>query len=250
MGTWGTGTWGSGVWGSSVAAVVVNKMNKIKLIISLYKLSEAAFHTQAMLIMDKLGDETATPPTTNADFPEPVPSPYPTRAALRVLHADYNKKYDLAVGGDSPAVSDRNAARKLLEAAFAAIAGWLEAVCNASASPAGMAGTTGFDIQHPRTHSSPPGELAGPQNVRMRHGTMSGALLLDCTADSHAGSYESQIGTDPNSEASFTSKLTTKGCTRMEHTGLTPGVLYYGRVRAIGPTGPGAWSDVAMLRAL
>ena len=108
---------------------------------------------------------------------------------------------------------------------------------------------TGYELSKERGPAT--SELPGaPQNVKIKHGDVSGTLYMSCKADKLATAYEGQLGTDPNNEATFTVQVVSSGCRKILFSGVTPGQVYYGRVRAIGRNGMGPWGDVAQIRAL
>ncbi|MCG3149217.1 MAG: hypothetical protein PCFJNLEI_02677 [Verrucomicrobiae bacterium] len=55
---------------------------------------------------------------------------------------------------------------------------------------------------------------------------------------------------DPNVPANWKNGILSTKASEIIFPGLTPGTMYYFRVRAIGKNGYGAWSDVANLMAV
>ena len=113
--------------------------------------------------------------------------------------------------------------------------------------------STGYVLQKvpvPTPHVAGQTMLTGPLNSKLANGIASGTMIQSCHALAGASAYEGQLGTDPNNEASYTFKQVASGCKHITHTGVPPGVVMYGRIRGIGPNGPGAWSDVAQHRSM
>jgi hypothetical protein len=104
--------------------------------------------------------------------------------------------------------------------------------------------STGYDLQHDRTHSTGPGPLPAPQFLRVERTGGSGLLLARVQPVDGAASYEVQLATaDPAVEANWKPALISTTPSRIELKGLTPGTTYYVRVRGIGSHGPGDWAN-------
>ena len=108
--------------------------------------------------------------------------------------------------------------------------------------PAALA-STGFPL---RSGGGPVGDLPAPGDLRAKAGDDEGKVGLRCKSVTGAGSYEWQCRLRADAASWQPAKLSTT--VRITLTGLTPGVLYAFRVRAIGAAGPGAWSDEATCR--
>ena len=102
----------------------------------------------------------------------------------------------------------------------------------------------GFEIA-----SSTPGPSAAmgqPQNVVLGNGRMPGTASAKCRRDPNASTYEWQVTTgDPVTGPYVTNTHTTAAKATLK--GLTSGQRIWVRVRAIGSTGEGPWSDPAMM---
>ena len=96
-----------------------------------------------------------------------------------------------------------------------------------------------------------PNPLPAPDLKLTRNGK-SGVLLATSHRVRGGNSYEVQTCTaaDPAVEANWKHATTSTGSRGIELMGLTPGQLYYVRMRAVGGRGPGLWSVVSNLMAV
>ena len=104
--------------------------------------------------------------------------------------------------------------------------------------------STGFPL---RSTGTPIGELPAPGNLRATAGENEGEVKLRCDSVTGASSYEWQCHLHEGNPPWNALKMSTT--VKITATGLTPGVVYAFRVRAIGSAGPGTWSDEATERA-
>jgi hypothetical protein len=94
---------------------------------------------------------------------------------------------------------------------------------------------------------SPIGQLDAPGNVRLLLTNMSGQLSLRYDKVANAANYSYQTATD---DAGPWTEPTLWSNTRVTLDGLTPGKVYWARVRANGTTGPSEWSQPATAMAV
>jgi hypothetical protein len=107
-----------------------------------------------------------------------------------------------------------------------------------------MLATTGFDMRQTPTRTGAP--VDAPTNLRAKATGTMGSVQLLCDPSGRAKSYEAQYTLDPNN-GPWIDAGTFANTRRIIINGLTRGKDHYFRVRAIGPDGPGAWSDPATI---
>lgn len=107
-----------------------------------------------------------------------------------------------------------------------------------------MLATTGFALRQTPSRTDAPVEAPG--NLRAKATGTMGSVQLLCDPSERAKSYEAQWTLDPN-DGSWTDAGTFGNTRRIIINGLTRGKDHYFRVRAIGPDGPGPWSDPATI---
>lgn len=208
-------------------------------------LSDPVFLAEAGLIVNNW---TTAPMTTR--LPNPIPAPYPSRTDLSAANAAFVAAYDLSKGGSKSAIADRIARRATLTDMLKSTANYVSESAKA-AEDVTLITDCGFKLTHPTTHTGGTDPLPAPQNLKLRRGDLSGVLIAGTSAVNGAGSYETQICIgDPAVEANWKQAAITTGCRHIELSGLVPGTIYNVRVRAIGPHGAGAWSDIASLMAV
>jgi hypothetical protein len=174
--------------------------------------------------------------TGNAAFP----TPNPTLVAITTALTDFQNA--LAMPGRTDA---RNAAvattRVKLETLLQQLAANLELTPNVTDA---QLATTGFDLPKVRTKTDAPVEAPG--NVRLKSTGTSGQVQVLCDSVERAKAYEVQFTLDPNA-SSWTDAGTFPNTRSIAIPGLQRAKDYWVRVRAVGPTGAGAWSDPATI---
>jgi hypothetical protein len=187
---------------------------------------------------------------SNAFFPEPwfsSPKDGPDWARLDEGYRAYDKARSEAVDGDKGKIALRKDARAALTKDLTRLAKYIDLKADGDVA---MLESTGYALTRER-QSTGTLPLPAPQNVRVEHGQLSGWLLVRTSAVRGARSYETHIcSSNPNVDENWRPGTFTSGCRRIVLKDLTPGTMYYVRVRAIGKNGPGAWSDLAQLMAV
>jgi hypothetical protein len=210
-----------------------------QLIISFEALTAADFLAKAELIHRLLAD--------HPDFPEPWPAHVPARAQLTEALALYRNACLAACGGRRGYVGPRNVARQILAGYLKRIAFHLETVARGDRA---LLATTGYDLR--RKHHSPTDKPpTAPADFRLMYSDISGALVAKARKLPTAVGYQVQISEgDTLPEISWNDAGTFRSCSHIELAGLTPGIVYRVRMRAISRHGPGEWTPVVSLRAL
>ena len=100
---------------------------------------------------------------------------------------------------------------------------------------------TGFEKSAPAAAAGP---MTAPQDLKVSMGSSDASLDWHCHPVAGASSMEPQTTTTPTDPASWKSQTpVTQSSGTL--TGLLSGQRHYVRLRAIGPLGPGPWSDEA-----
>ncbi len=189
--------------------------------------------------------------TDNDNFEEPWwsnPAETPTSVSLKTDAAALAKIEERAADGDKATKELYKTKRSAIESELQKLVACLELKAKGDRA---MLETTGFELRRLPAHISGPGLPPAPQNLRAVRGEVSGLIILRCVAVKGAGSYETQLCTgDETVEANWHTVAQTKGCRRIEITGLTAGTIYKFRIRAIGSKGPGAWAESASIMAV
>ena len=211
-----------------------------KLIVSFDRLSEAEFLAQAGAIVSSLAN--------NPSFPRPWPNPAPGFEEMEQSFNAYQTAYQAALGRDTFKTAQRKDARDGLTGIFKRLANYLELAANGDAT---VLASTGYELRREAAHSATGTTLSAPQGLTLKHGELSGVLILHATRMPNAASYEAQLAdSDPTVESNWKMEGIHVHCSHIELTGLTPGKLYSVRLRGIGIAGPGAWSDTVTLMAI
>lgn len=205
-----------------------------KLIITFDRFSEADFQAKAGSIVAALA--------TNKNFPDPWPNQVPSVKQLSEALDDYRAAYNASLTRDTIKIGQRDAARKTLTDMLRSLAPYLEVVAQGDAA---VLASTGYDLRRDPARGN--GDiLPPPADFRVGHGPQSGTLAVHIARLPGARSYEVQTAQgDPTAEASWTHALVSPTASRIILAGLTPAQTYWVRVRGIGSTGPGQWTDPA-----
>ena len=93
--------------------------------------------------------------------------------------------------------------------------------------------------------------LAAPANFIVRHGAEHGTMTAKASPVKGGRSYEIEACEgDPSIESNWKHVATSVLCSKMEIKGLTPGTIYWFRVRAVGAKGLGPASSYVSLMAI
>src|SRR5207302_5626781 len=200
-------------------------MNKLNTGFS--KLSENDFDNKAQAIVAAL--------TGNANFPTTTPP----LATITASVGAYQTALAMQPGQARDAAVA--ATRTTLSTQLEQLARGLELTPNVTDA---MLATTGFDLRKSPASTSDP--VIAPGNLRLKQTGVSGVVQVMCDAVTRAQAYELQYALDPNAGpwSDGGTFVSTRG---IGMTGLNRGKDYWARVRAVGPNGPGAWSDPATI---
>lgn len=212
-------------------------MNQTKAIIDFSGYTSAELGPIAQHIHDELTTHAADfpdPPVTLADFQTLI-----TAYAAALVARESNASADIVA---------LTAAREALEDALSKLGLFVNLVANGDALLVEKSGIASYVVGAAAADTAPP---EAPEDLRLRHGTVSGSVIARYRPRRQPSTNEVQITTaDPGNEANWqTHGLYQSG--RAELTGLTPGVLVCVRVRTVGLRGVmGAWSDLAQIRVV
>lgn len=182
--------------------------------------------------------------TTNAAVFGTLPV---TLASLDTLIDDYDAKLSAKESRSKTDIIAFNEAREELEEALSQLGGHVNIVAKGDPVKVGQSGFPSYNTEHPAKEGPP----LAPQNLRVKHGVVSGTIVMRYKPDRTPSTNEVQLNTvNPDTEAEWHQRGIFQGGTA-EITGLTPGTLVWVRVRTVGLKGVmGAWSDPAQIRVL
>ncbi len=173
--------------------------------------------------------------TGNAAFPSPAPKLETVQSALTAYQSA------LAMPEGVARTAKVTATRAPLEDLLRQLASNLELTAGITEE---QLATTGFDL--PREKGRTSEAVVAPGNVRLKTTGTSGEMQVLCDSVNRAKSYQVQYTLDPNTGGWTDGGIfgNTRG---MKLAGLQRGKDYWARVRAVGPDGPGGWSDPATM---
>jgi hypothetical protein len=175
-----------------------------------------------------------------------VMSSIPTQEELTECHERHQASYNASMGDPTKAL-EHQAERQHLNGKFSV---FVSVVKLAAAHDQTLLGKFGLTPPRPRK-SSAPAALPMVENVRPRHGEKHGDIFLKCSPVKNAKSYDIEICEgDPSIEGNWRHAAVSVSASKMLVTGLTPGKVYWFRVRGIGANGAGPWSQYASLMAI
>ena len=171
-------------------------------------------------------------------------TPTVTMAAFATLITDYNTKL---VARESHATVDMIAftnSRDALEAALNRLGNYVNDVAQGDPVTVELSAFPAYMTARSADTSAP----AAPENLRLRHGDVSGSIVARYKAQRQPSTNEVQINTgNPNTESDWRAGGIFQG-QKAVLTGLTPATKMWVRVRTAGLRGVmGAWSDAAQI---
>lgn len=176
-----------------------------------------------------------TTPPGNGYFPAPEPTP----AVIKASHDALEEALSLETTPSSAVL--RKSRRDTLAEQLTRLAANLELTADGDRV---MLAASGFELKKgpgARTISS----LPAPKDVRVKPTGISGQVLLKCRAVPGADNYQPEYALGPDGPWTAIDPSSNSQATLF--TGLARGKDYYFRLRANGPNGPGAWSDIATM---
>ena len=174
-------------------------------------------------------------------------TPTVTMSAFAPLITTYNTKLVARESRASADIIAFNNAREAVETALNRLGNYVNDVAQGDPLVIEQSGFPGYLTQRSADTSAP----AAPENLRLRHGDVSGSILARYRAQRQPSTNEVQINTgNPNTEGDWRAAGIFQG-QKAEITGLTPGTKVWVRVRTTGLRGVmGAWSDSAQLMVI
>lgn len=211
-------------------------MSKIKACINFAHHLDSEFCSAARIIHDKMSQNAAT-----------FPAPPVSMAALDTLISTCAARLAERASRARLAVITFQAARRDLEQALRGLGYYVNSVARGRAMIVEKSGFPHYSTSRP-VDKAPP---AAPQNLRLKHGVLSGVIHARYKPAKEKSVNEVQTCTgDPNREEDWRHA----GLYKLGHaelSGHTPGTLVWVRVRTVGLKGVmGPWSDPAMIRVL
>ena len=176
------------------------------------------------------------------------PSPPSSMAALATLISTYNTKLAARASRASADVLAFNVARHDLEVALHDLGVYVNLTAKGDATIVEKSGFPSYTTGSGAAGPSPAAIPAGPQNLQLVHGDLSGSVRGRCKPD-RTNSYNlAQTNTgDPNNAPGWQNAIYFTGG-KFTLTNLTVGSTVWVRVATIGTGGQlGAWSDPAKI---
>lgn len=230
-------TWNSGlVWGGTVPAPQKKRMNNTKAIIDFSNYVAAELGPVAQHIHEEI--------TAHATV---FATPTVSMASLATLLTDYNAKLAARASRATADALAFNESRDALETALSRLGNYVNDVAQGDPVTVEQSGFPSYSTGK-TMDTSPPG---APNNVRVRHGELTGVLVVRYKAQRQPSTNEVQtnIG-NPNTEADWKQAGMFQG-QKAVITGLTPGTVVWIRVRTVGLRGVmGDWSDPAQIMVI
>jgi hypothetical protein len=199
------------------------------------KLDHTALDTPAFIVRMR---EISTALTGNAAFAALAPRLAPFDAVVDLLETR-NTAYNATVQLAEQQLTERDEQRATAEDAARALASASEAETIDEADL--LSG--GWHLVAPPT---PVGPMPAPQNLSATGGDLEGEVDLQWEPVTGRDAYAAEWAANPAGPWTQFYVGNNSSCAA---SGLNPGQMFYFRVRAFGPLGPGPWSDIAQKRA-
>lgn len=226
-------TYDSGVLYDDIALPQpIKRMSKIKVKLALNSKSDSDLLTFAEAHVKAM--------TGNANFTTLLPAVTAFEASLtayREALGDFNTKQQAA----KQATTVKDTARLALESVLTQRGNYVELTAASAADPQAVIESSGFSVRSAKTPPVLPSQVV---NLSITAGDNAGELDLQWDPVDGASSYNVQTSPDP---ITATSWVVQSDVTKSKAiiTGLASGTKMWARVRAVGPGGTGAWSDIA-----
>lgn len=179
--------------------------------------------------------------TTDPDLYRRMLSLLPNKERLEEIHGRY-KNRNASAGGDQQKGLMMELSRELSR--FTVL------VKLAAENDPTLPQRLGINLQKGKKASSK-APLAAPANFVVRHGAEHGTMIAKASPVKGGRSYEIEVCEgDPSIEGNWRHVATSVLCSKMEIRGLTPGTMYWFRVRAVGAKGLGPASSYVSLMAI
>ena len=169
----------------------------------------------------------------------------PDLQKIQSTHDRHRSVFNDVLGGNREKEGELQAVRHEINAQLGLLHGM--AVLVGSHDPS-ILQKLGMPVQQPVTRRTS-SHLAFPENFRLVYdGRM---IVARGNAVKGAKSYEVWgCDSDPMTESNWRHLMTSSRVNRIEIPGLTPGKVYYFRIRAISSSGSGPWSNVLSMMAI
>jgi hypothetical protein len=167
--------------------------------------------------------------------------------ALATLISTYTAKLSARASNASADVFAFQVARAALEGGLHELGGYVNYTAKGDAAIVLLSGFPSYTVGAGAA-PGPSAIPAGPQNVKLGHGALSGSIIARFKPDRQNSFNVAQICTgDPSVEANWKPGSQGTGG-KITITGLTPGTILWVRIATVGPGGQlGAWSDPAKI---
>ncbi len=226
-------TYDSGVlYDDLVPPQPIRRMAKIKIKLNLDARSDADLLTFAQTHVTAI--------TGNASFTTPLPAATAFTTTLTAYQTALGN-FNTAQAAAKQATQVKDTARLVLESALSQRGNYVELTAASAADPVAVIESAGFSARSAASASQVPDTVG---NLSITAGDNAGELDFHWDPASGASSYEVHVSPDPVTATSWAPQ---KGVTKSKAavSSLTSGTKMWARVRAIGPGGTGAWSDMA-----